>query len=90
VVLSPTFVRLINIMGANENEVPFDATSSESGTVVDHEIGKPLKKSKLLLAVLYFGMWLLKTTFCLVFYQLSTSILMICLFMLNRHVSRYI
>jgi hypothetical protein len=43
-------------MGAHENEASFDASASESGTVVNHEEGKPVKKSKLLLAVLYFGM----------------------------------
>ncbi|OKP15151.1 hypothetical protein PENSUB_2193 [Penicillium subrubescens] len=42
-------------MGAHENEAEasFDA-SSESGTVVNHEEVKLVKKSKLLLAVLYF------------------------------------
>ncbi|KAJ5896619.1 uncharacterized protein N7473_006018 [Penicillium subrubescens] len=46
-------------MGAHENEAEasFDA-SSESGTVVNHEEVKLVKKSKLLLAVLYFGTFL--------------------------------
>lgn len=43
-------------MGVHETEASFDATASESGAVVNHEGKKPLKKSKLLLAVLYFGM----------------------------------
>lgn len=44
-------------MGAHENEAEasFDASASEAGTVVNHEAGKSVKKSKLLLAVLYFG-----------------------------------
>ncbi|KAJ5438339.1 uncharacterized protein N7458_009337 [Penicillium daleae] len=45
-------------MGADETEASFDATASESGAVVNHEGKKPLKKSKLLLAVLYFGTFL--------------------------------
>lgn len=55
-----TAVRSVSIMGTHENEASFDATASESGTVVSHEEGKPVKKSKLLLAVLYFGMCLVK------------------------------
>jgi hypothetical protein len=49
-------------MGAHENEAEasFDASASEAGTVINHEEGKPVKKSKLLLAVLYFGMFFLK------------------------------
>ena len=43
-------------MGAHENEASFHAADSELGAAVNHEEKKPLKKSKLLLAVLYFGM----------------------------------
>lgn len=50
----------------NEAEASCDASASESGTVVNHEEGKPVKKSKLLLAVLYFGMFFMKRASALI------------------------
>jgi hypothetical protein len=54
-------------MGTHENEAEasFDA-SSESGTVVNHEEVKLVKKSKLLLAVLYFGTFFVKRASALI------------------------